>query len=543
MVSVAFLERGQEAYRQRAWRDAFEALTAADGAEPLAPVDLERLAASAYLTGRDEDHARFLERAHQAYRAAGDTGAAARSAFWIGFLLVFRGEMARATGWLSRAQRFVGDRDCVERGYLLLPAAARHLDAREHQQAIAIAGESAAIGERFGDADLVAAARHVQGQALVGDGRMEDGLRLLDEVMVAVTSGELSPIMTGLVYCSVIDTCQRCYAFGRAHEWTSALARWCDAQPGLVAFTATCLVRRAEIMQLHGEWPEALREVGRARERVAQVPDRNPPAAAFYQQGEIHRLRGEFARAEAAYREASRCGADPQPGLALLRLAQGRTDAAVAAIRRAAATPAGPLARSRLLPAVIEIMLAASDVEAAQAAAAELEEIAAAFDTTALAALAAHGRGQVQLAEGDARAALVSLRRAWQVWQEIDAPYLAARARILVALACRAVGDDDGCTLELEAARTVLRQLGAAPDVIRLDTLAREAARLPAHGLSPRELQVLQLVATGKSNRGIAAELAISEKTVARHVSNIFTKLGVSSRSAATAYAYEHALV
>jgi len=537
------IQRGREAFRRRAWKGAYDSLSTADGMAPLVAEDLERLAVAAYLTGRDEEHCRALERAHQAHRDAGDDGSAARCAFWIGFMLIFRGEMGRASGWLARAQRLVGERECVERGYLLLPVAGRQFQERDYRAAIATASAATAVGERFDDPDLVAGARHVQGCALVEQGQMQRGLTLLDEVMVAVTSGELSPIMTGLVYCSVIESCQQSYALGRALEWTTALARWCEAQPGLVAFTATCLARRAEIMQLHGAWPDAIREARRACERVAQIPDRRPPAAAFYQQAEVHRLRGEFANAEEAYRDASQGGADPQPGLALLRLAQGRTDTAAAAIRRAVTATSGPLARTRVLPAFIEIMLAAGEVQSARAAAKELEEIAATFEASALAALAAEGRGQVQLAEGDAEAALVSLRRAWQVWQAIDAPYLAARTRMLIGLACRVLGDDDGCALEFQAARAIFEQLGAAPGVARLDALTRGAAPGSAHGLSARELQVLRLIATGKTNRAVAAELSISEKTVARHVSNIFTKLGLSTRAAATAYAYRHHLV
>jgi DNA-binding CsgD family transcriptional regulator len=310
-----------------------------------------------------------------------------------------------------------------------------------------------------------------------------------------------------------------------------------------VAFTAACLVRRAEIMQLHGEWPGAIAEARRACERVTHVPGRTPPAAAFYQQAEVHRLRGEFGRAEASYREASRGGWDPQPGLSLLRLAQGHVETAAAAMRRALGASTEPLARARLLPAHVEIMLAADDVESARSAVAELEEIATKFEASALAAMARQGRGAVHLAEGDAEAALVSLRRAARIWHDLKAPYHAARTRVLVGLACRVLGDDDGCALELEAARAAFAELGAAPDVQRIDRLTRRASSGGAHGLSPRELEVIRLVAAGKTNRAIATDLAISEKTVARHVGNIFTKLGLSTRAAATAYAYEHDLV
>ena len=358
--------------------------------------------------------------------------------------------------------------------------------------------------------------------------------------MVAVTTGELSPIPTGLVYCGVILACQEVYELSRAREWTAALTRWCADQPDLVAFTGRCLVHRAEIMQLDGAWPDALEEARKASARFAL--QRNPAAGvASYRQAEVLRLQGDFAAAEEAYRDASRNGWEPQPGLAQLRLAQGNLEAAVAAIRRATNETTAPLKRGALLPAHVEIDLAVGDVEEARAACRELEDLADTFDSAMLSALAAHSRGAVQLGEGDARAALVSLRRAARLWQELDAPYETARARALIGSACRALGDDDAADLELEAARGSFRELGAAPDLAHLDS--QTVSTLDSHGLTPRELEVLRLVAAGKSNREIAAELVISEHTVARHVQNIFAKLRVSSRTAAGAFAFEHDLV
>lgn len=531
------LARGREACRRRAWADAHEALSAADRAASLAAEDLERLAAASYLIGRDDDHLTVLDRAHHAHLEAGERVQAARCAFWAGFHLLLRGETGPATGWLARARRLVEGVDCAERGYLLLPVAERQLGAGEHGAAHATASDAVEIGERLGDDDLVACARHLQGRALLRQGRVHAGLALLDETMVAVSAGELSPIVTGLLYCSVIEACQESHALGRSREWTSALARWCDEQPQLVAFTATCLVRRAEVMQLHGAWPEALEEARRAGERET------PPAAAFYQQAEMHRLTGEFTAAEKAYRNASRRGRDPQPGLALLRLAQGQADAADAAIRRALSATTDRLQRAKLLPAGLEVTLATRDLEAAREACRELEEVAERFDTGALGAMAAHARGALALAEGDPGAALASLRRAWASWQEIEAPYEAARVRVLMGRACRALGDEEGCRLELEAARAVFERLGAQPDLARLDSLGAGRATSGPAKLTPRELEVLRLVATGRTNKAIAAELSLSERTIDRHVSNILGKLHVASRTAATAYAYEHDLI
>jgi ATP/maltotriose-dependent transcriptional regulator MalT len=539
------LERGRESYARRAWGDAHRLLSRADQAAPLGGADLERLAMAAYLIGRDDDYLAALDRAHHAYLDAGEGVRAVRCAFWLGLRLLFRGETGRATGWLARAQRLLEreERDCVEQGYLLLPVVNQQIAAGDCDAAYAAATRATEIGDRFGDADLSACARHLQGRVLIQQGRVAQGLALLDEAMVAVAAGELSPLITGLTYCSVIEGCQEAYALGRAREWTSALAQWCEAQPDMVAFTGVCLAHRAEILRFHGAWQASIEEARRACERCARAGNQQAAAAAFYQQAEVHRLRGEFAAAEEAYRSASQWGWEPQPGLALLRMAQGRTDAAAAAMRRVVSATIDRLQRTRLLPAHIEIMLAVGDLEEARGACRELEEIAPSFESGVLNAMAAHARGAVELAAGDAQAALVSLRRAWQVWHQIEAPYVAARVRMLVGLACRALGDDDGGGLELDAARAVFERLGAAPDLARIDSLAPGAPPGRPHGLTPRELQVLRLVAAGKTNRAIATELFLSEKTIDRHVSNIFTKLDVPSRAAATAYAYEHKLV
>ena len=524
--------------------DAYESLSRADRgpAAALGAADLELLATSAYMLGRDDEYVAGLERAHHAHLDAGDAMRAVRCAFWMGINLMLRGELGRSTGWLGRAQRLVEreECDCVEQGYLLVPVFERQLANGDYDAAYATAGEAAASGERFADPDLLALAVHKQGYALVKQGRVHEGLALLDEAMVAVTAGELSPILTGLIYCSVIEACQEVYALRRAHEWTAALTRWCEQQPEMVAFTGRCLVHRAEIMQLRGAWPDALEEARRAGRRFALAGSRAGRAHALYQQGEVHRLRGELAAAEDAYREASACGLEPQPGLALLRMAQGNGAAAAAAIRRAVGETDDPLQRARLLPACVEIMLATGDVDEANRACGELAALSAGYESGMLGAMAAHARGAVELARGDARGALVALRRASQAWHELGVPYEAARVRLLVGQACHALGDDDTAVLELEAARDALQHLGAAPGLAQLDGLPR---RGPAHGLTERELQVLRMVAAGDTNKAIAGKLVLSERTVDRHVSNIFAKLGVSSRAAATAHAYQHDLV
>jgi DNA-binding CsgD family transcriptional regulator len=539
------LERGRQAYAGREWLDAYESLSLADQAAPLRAEDLELLATSAYMLGRDDDYLSILERAHHVYLDAGGALRAVRCAFWVGTYLAIRGEMGRATGWLGRAQRLVEreQADCPERGYLLVPVMMGQEESGDYDAAYATAVEVAGAGERFGDADLLAFALHEQGRVLAKQGSVEAGLKLLDEVMVAVTAGELSPIVTGLIYCSVIEGCQQVYELRRAQEWTAALTRWCEEQPDMVSFTGRCLVHRAEIMQLHGLWPAALEEARRAGQRFAQMMHQVAAGEASYRQGEIHRLRGELPAAEEAYRDASRCGWEPQPGLALLRLAQGDNDAAAGAIRRVVGETTERLRRAGLLPAYVEIMLAVGDAEEARSACRELENITGGYRSDMLGAMVAHARGAVALADGDAWAALVPLRHACHSWQELEAPYEAARARVLVGLACRAVGDEDTAALELEAAQGVFEQLGAAPDLARVDSLIPDASLRHTQGLTPRELQVLRLVAAGETNKAIAASLILSERTVDRHVSNIFTKLRVPSRAAATAFAYEHQLV
>jgi DNA-binding CsgD family transcriptional regulator len=537
------LQQGRTAYRRRAWATAHRCLSRADQKQSLAAGDLELLAASAYLVGEDESSLVAIERSHHAWLDAGELARAVRAAFWLGLHLLLRGETGPATGWLARGKRLLKRtaHDCVERGYLLVPLAEQQLASEHCNVAHATAERAVEIGERFRDTDLIACARHIQGRARLSQGHRDEGLALLDEAMVAVTAGEVSPIMSGLVYCSVIDACQQVYAVDRVRDWTNELSRWCAGQPEMIAFSGVCRVHRAAIMQLRGAWADAVEEARHALERSLDG-NRAVAAAALYEQAEVYRLRGEFAAAEEAYRDTSRLGREPQPGLALLRLAQRRTGAAAAAIRRVLAEAKQPLVRAKLLPAYVEIMLAVGDTAEAERGCTELDVTAAGFDAATLHALALHARGSVQLAVGDAGAALASLRAAGDVWQQMGAPYLAARVRVLAALACRALADDDGARLELDAARATFTALGAAPDLAHIETLARKPAAR-ADRLTPRELQVLRLVSTGKTNRTIAAELALSAKTVDRHLSNILDKLDVPSRAAATAYAYRHDLI
>jgi ATP/maltotriose-dependent transcriptional regulator MalT len=537
------LDRGRESYARSAWARAYESLARADELSPLAAEDLELLAVSAHMLGREDEWMQILERAYHRHAEGGATLRAARCAFWIGMNLALQGQMGPGTGWLGRAQRLLErEGECVERGYLLMPVAFQHQAEGDFDGALATAATAAEIAERFGDKDLFALAVHAEGEISVAGGRVREGLALLDEAMVVVTEGGLSPFVTGIVYCGVIHACEEVYELRRAREWTAALSRWCEQQEDLVAFTGRCRVHHAQILQLQGAWPDALEEVDRINRQAEQAMNPAAVAKGYYLQGEVHRLRGELAEAEDAYRKVSRLGTEPQPGLALLRLAQGNQAAAAAAIRRAVGETTDRSRRASLLPAYAEIMLVAGEVEEARSACRELDEIAVECESDMLRAMVAHVRGAVELAAGDAAAALVRLRESSRAWQELDAPYEGARARVLVGRACRALGDEEAFALELDAARSVFEELGAEPDVASVDALTG-AASADTHGLTARELEVLRLVASGKSNREIAAALVISEHTVARHVQNIFRKLDVPSRTAAGAFAFEHDLV
>jgi DNA-binding CsgD family transcriptional regulator len=539
------LAAAQEAYEHQRWADACAHLAAADRQGLLDAEQLDRLGTAAYLTGATEDAAVAWERAHRTYLRDGAVARGVRCAFWLGLVLVVRGEHARGGGWLQRAQRALAEAglDCVEHGYLRLPAGLRVLHS-DPAAALATFQEVTAVADRFGDPDLQALCRLGQGQALVAAGDAPGGVAMLDEAMVAVTTGEVSPIASGIIYCAVILACRDVFDVRRAQEWTVALSRWCAGQPDLKPYRGQCMVHRSEIMQLRGDWSDALDEVRQACTHLSDPPGDPVFGMALYQQAQLLRLRGELGRAEEAYRRASECGHPAQPGLALLRLAQGRVDDAMAAIRRLIGEAEEATERSRVLAAHVEIALAAGEIDTVRDAVDELDRIAADFDSAYLRATVGYARGMVLLAGGEPAAAGPVLRRAWLAWQELDAPYEAARVRLAIARVCLQLGDRDTAELELAAAGRVFAQLGAQPALAEVRELSGpEQPQTAGGGLTPRELEVLRLVATGASNREIADTLVISEKTVARHLANIFAKLDLPSRSAATAYAYRHDLV
>lgn len=504
------------------------------------PSDLERSAAAAYLAGREDDSLDLLTRAHTLAVDAGDRQSAARAAFWLAFQLMGAGDQARASGWLGRARRLLDEHAdvCAECGYVLLPQALAAAGSGEAVRAEAMFGEAEAIGVRFHDANLVALARQGRGRVLIATGRTADGVALLDEVMVSVTSGEVMPIIAGTIYCSVIAACFDLFDVRRAQEWTAALNAWCEAQPGLVPYRGDCLVHRSVVLRLRGRWRDA---IGEATQASALPAVRQAArAAAFYELADIHRLAGEIDAADEAYRRAAELGRLPHPGLALLRLALGQVDSARAAISRALAEHHGRH-RSSLLAAAVEIFVAADDVTSARIAAAELQTAADTTGSLWLRAMALHAEGTLLLAERQPDAALARLQDALAIWRDLKMPYEEARTHDAMGAACHQLGDAEGARLEREVAIRLFRDIGAAADLARVERppIAREAAG----GLTPREVEVLRLVARGETNRAIAEALDISEKTVARHLSNIFTKLDLSTRAAATAYAFRHGLI
>ena len=356
----ASLERGREAFDRRAWADARERLSAADRDAPLELEDLERLAIATYLLGRYEESTDLTRRGYKESIRSGDIGRAIRSAFWVAVEHLGRGEMAPAAGWLARAERLIrdGDGERVEAGYLHVADAFRSLTTGDPASALTANERAFELGTRFGDPDLAVLAQVGIGESLIGLGEVDRGLGLMDEVMVDVTSGEVSPVIVGIAYCSVIAACQQIFDLRRAQEWTAALDRWCASQPQLVHFRGQCQLNRAEVLQFHGAWADADAEVRQAIERLADPGADASLGEAVYQTAELHRLRGEFSEAEAAYRQASRLGRRPEPGIALLRLAQGHRDVAAATLARGIDEATGIFSRARLLEPMVEVMLA-----------------------------------------------------------------------------------------------------------------------------------------------------------------------------------------
>jgi DNA-binding CsgD family transcriptional regulator len=530
------VERARRSFSSRAWGNACAGLLA--HVETLDADDLERLGVCAYLVGQEQESDAAWSRAYRRRLNADDRDGAVRCAFWVGFRLVNAHERPAANGWIARIERLLDESPAqsLSRARLAYLTGLRAVfDHGDLKTSAADLSRSAELATLHLDDELAALARLALGRVLIFQGDVTGGVRLLDEAMLAVRTEPFSPIAVGDSYCTAIDACYDLFDVQRGQEWTEGLARWCAQQPDLVPFAGICQVHQAEFLQLKGAWVEAMAQAGRARARLSTPSRQLLYGAAVYQEGELRRLRGDFAGAEACYREASEAGRDPQPGLALLRLSQGRSVDAAQAMDRAIAEADDPARRSRLLVAYVEVMLACDRVDDAREATTRLADVAGTLASPLLNAASQRATGSVLLAEGEPRAALGPLRKASEGFRKLASPYDVARTAVLIGYARRAVGDQEGARLELNAARSTFEHLGAKPDLARLDQ--GEPRQLTA-----RELQVLRLIAAGHTNRSIGSELGLSERTVDRHVSNIFDKLGVSSRAAATARAYERQL-
>jgi DNA-binding CsgD family transcriptional regulator len=528
--------RARESFLNHAWKEACDGFLA--GRDELGADDLERLAASAYLVGRNAESDDAWGLAHRRHLDEGDMEGAARCAFWLGFRLINAFEQTEANAWIARLERLVtaAPDDSLAHARLAYLTGLRAAFEGDLSAAAADLELATAGATRHGDEELAALARLALGRVRIFQGEITNGVRLLDDAMHVVGNEPISPIAVGDSYCTAINACHDLYDVRRGQRWTDGLTRWCDKQPDLVAFAGVCQVHRAEFLQLKGSWLEAMAQAGLARDRLDRPFRQFAYGAAVYQQGELHRLLGEFDKAEDCYRVASGNGRDPQPGLGLLRLRQGRIGDAARAIDRALSEAELPVSRSPVLAAYVEIMLAADRLADAKDAAAELADLAASLASPMLTAAAHRAAGWIRLAEDDPRGALADLRRASDGFRELETPYEVACTRLLIGTACAALGDAEGAALEFEAAEATFQGLGARPDL----------ARVPGHtaaDLTARELQVLRLVAQGATNRSIGTTLGLSERTVDRHVSNIFAKLRVSSRAAATATAYQSDLI
>lgn len=530
--------RAREAAAQRRWDEAFDRFAAADAQSPLGAGDLETYGNAAYLIGKTDAAVGARARDHQLHLDDGDLAAAVTSGWWVAFMLINSGQPAQAGGWIARSQRLAGElsEDAPEQGYLrVLDAFRQAAIERAYDDAIESAERAVELGRRAGDEDLTALGLNVGGRALIRSGAAEAGLVQLDEAMAAVVSGALSPPVAGTVYCSLIEACEEIVEIRRAREWTDALTRWCDRQDGMVTFTGQCLTHRAEVLRNQGDLDAAAGAARAACDRFAGAADERLSGGAHYQLAEVLRMRGDPTAAEDAYRRAAEWGHEPHPGLALLWLSEGKTEAADSAMRLLDVGWTDATERLRMLPALVEVMLAGGDVDTADRAASELAELAEAFGTEALAAHAAHAGGAVSLAQGSPDEALASLRTAAGAWRSLGVVYERSRSQLLIARACRELGDEETASLETDAAERTLAQIGIP--------VSTNEVKVDPHGLTARELEVLRLVAGGVTNQQIADELHISVKTVDRHVANILTKLGVPSRTAATAYGYEHGLI
>lgn len=521
-----------------------------DAAPPLktvATATLVEQGASAYIEG-DRTHAvQLLQSAFQSARVSQDTAQSLYCAFLIAMIYGTTGQPALFNGWLAKARRLLAEQpESPGRGYLAVLEIHQELFSGGFTNVAGLAEDVLSAAEAEHDADLTALGLVALGRSRIYTGDVLAGLQMIDEAMATVLSGECRPIPTGLAWCAAIEACQEIGAIDRLCEWTTALSQWNDGVPAAGAFAGECSLHTGQVLALRGAWPEAIDEFGTARERFEQNARPHAAGAAERERGDLFRIRGQLQEAEACYQSAAERGCDPQPGLALLWLVRGQHSAAYAAIVRSLGDDEPTTDQVSLLPAAMEILLAVGRGDEAERRLRDLDEMAGRWRCPSLLAAAAYAHACQELAEHDPRAAAPYARKALRAWNDLGCPFEVARCQIVLATALQQIGDRDSCLAELKAAGTTFQLLGAAPYLVQVT----EMLRIPDVGgdhasgvLTTREVQVLQLVARGCSNRQVAGSLFLSEKTVARHLSNIFAKIDVGSRTAAAAYAYENQLV
>jgi DNA-binding CsgD family transcriptional regulator len=524
-----------------AWAEALDAANAFTGDGVDEGERLDVIATASWWLGRMDDSLDARERAYLAFDACDEARRAGQCAVWLWQDNMNKARPSIAGGWLRRARRHLAEYpETPEYGNLVLREAETAHGAGDLPAALEMAREGLALARRLKLLSMEAEALQTIGRVLIDLGDVAEGMGHLDEAMLGAVEGRLTPYATGKIYCSLITACEHLGDVRRAGEWTDATMRWSERHP-LAMWPGICRVHHAALLTLRGQWDAAEREAKRACEDLGDFHLGNA-AMGFTEIGDIRRRLGDFDAAEEAFARAEELTGGQSAGLALLRLAQRRIDAATTIITQLLADNAwNRLERGRLLPARVQIAVAAGDVGAAAEAVAELSQIAADFDSALFTANALTARGRLELAQDDPAAAGKTLRDALREWQGLDVPYEVATVRLLLGQACRECGDEEAAAKSFATAEAIFERLGAALDARHVRDLTEGGASASPGGLTDRETDVLRLVADGKTNKEIATELFLSERTVARHLSNIFTKIGVTTRTAAAAFFYGRA--